>query len=94
MLKYYIIANTGDKDFITYQDNEISPILGFPTDIWTTENTEWAQRVGATEVTKETAQTQLNEYIDYLRSIYIEPTPENAEWNPLQDEYPEYIILP
>jgi len=94
MLKYYIIANTGKKDFITYQDNEIYPILGFPTDIWVTENTEWAQRVGAIEITKETAQTQLNEYIDYLRSIYVEPTPENAESNPSQDEYPQYIILP
>ena len=86
MLKYYIITSTGEKNFVTYQDNEIAHVSSFPTDIWVTENTAWAEKVGATEITKEEAQTRLNEYIDYLRSIYVQSTPE--------DMYPEYIILP
>jgi hypothetical protein len=86
MIKYYIIANTGKKDFVSYEDNQISPIENFPADIWVTENVEWAQKVGAVETTKEIAQTRLNDYIDYLRSIYEQSTPE--------DIYPEYIELP
>jgi len=86
MLKYYIIANSGEKDFVTHEDNAIAYVENFPADIWVTENTEWAQRVGATETTKEAAQTRLNDYIDYLRSIYVQSTPE--------DIYPEYIELP
>ena len=86
MLKYYIIVNTGEKNFVTYQDNEIAHVSSFPADIWVTENIAWAERVGATETTKEAAQTRLNDYIDYLRSVYVESTPE--------DIYPEYIELP
>jgi hypothetical protein len=86
MLKYYIIDNPGEKDFVTYEDNAIAYIENFPANIWVTENTEWAQRVGATETTKESAQTLLNDYIDYLRSVYVQSTPE--------DIYPEYIELP
>jgi hypothetical protein len=94
MLRYYIIVNTGEKDFVTYEENQTSLVSGYPADVWVTENTEWAQRVGAVKTTKEDAQTRLNEYIDYLRSIYVAPTPENAESNPSEDEYPQYIVLP
>jgi hypothetical protein len=86
MLKYYIIANSGEKDFVTYEDNIIAYVENFPDDIWVTENTAWAERVGATETTKEAAQTRLNDYIDYLRFTYVQSTPE--------DMYPEYIELP
>ena len=86
MLKYYTIANSGEKDFVTHEDNAIAYIENFPANIWVTENAEWAQRVGATETTKELAQTLLNDYINYLRSVYVESTPE--------DIYPEYIELP
>jgi len=86
MLKYYIITNPGEKGFVTHEDNAIAYVGNFPANIWVTENTEWAQRVGATETTKESAQTLLNDYINYLRSVYVESTPE--------DIYPEYIELP
>lgn len=86
MLKYYIITSNGEKNFVTYQDNEIAHVSNFSADIWATENIAWVEKVGATEITKEEAQTRLNEYIDYLRSVYVQSTPE--------DTYPEYIILP
>jgi hypothetical protein len=86
MLKYYIIADSGEKGFVTHEDNAIAYVENFPANIWVTENTEWAQRVGATETTKESAQTLLNDYINYLRSVYVESTPE--------DIYPKYIELP
>lgn len=57
-LKYYTATNTG-KGFITHEDNE-SPagcIYGHPGNIWTTTNTGWASRVGATEITFNEAQT-------------------------------------
>lgn len=55
-LKYYVATNTG-KGFITHADNESAHIAGHPGELWTTENTTWAARVGATEKTYEEAQT-------------------------------------
>jgi hypothetical protein len=55
-LKYYHTTNTG-KGFITHAENESSHISGHPGEIWTTENTTWAARVGATEKTQVEAQT-------------------------------------
>ena len=54
-LKYYHATNTG-KGFITENDSRQSHIAGHPGDIWTTKNTAWATRVGATEKTLEEAQ--------------------------------------
>lgn len=54
-LKYYEATNTG-KGFITHAENEANHIAGHPGDVWTTENTAWATRVGATSKTKEEAQ--------------------------------------
>tara|TARA_R110000772_G_C13234287_1_gene433072 strand:+ start:58 stop:327 length:270 start_codon:yes stop_codon:yes gene_type:complete len=54
-LKYYHTTNTG-KGFITHAENESAHIAGHPADIWITENTAWAARVGATEKTQAEAQ--------------------------------------
>lgn len=54
-MAYYHAVNTG-KGFITHEDNESSHIAGHPGDVWVTDNSAWAARVGATEKTKEEAQ--------------------------------------
>ena len=54
-IKYYKATNTG-KGFITHADNESSHVSGWPGEVWTTENTTWAARVGAVEKTKSEAQ--------------------------------------
>lgn len=54
-MAYYQVENTG-LGFITHEDNETSHVAGFPANIWITENTAWASRVGAVEKTKEEAQ--------------------------------------
>ena len=54
-LKYYVATNTG-KGFITHADNESNYIEGHPGNVWTTENTTWATRVGAIEKTFSEAQ--------------------------------------
>ena len=59
MPKYYQTENTG-KGFITHGDNELAHISGYPGNVWVTENTAWAVRVGAVEKTKLEAQTLVN----------------------------------
>lgn len=54
-MAYYTIANTG-KGFITHTDNESAHVAGYPGDVWVTENSTWATRVGATSKTKSEAQ--------------------------------------
>jgi hypothetical protein len=54
-MNYYQAVNTG-LGFITHEDNELAHVAGYPGDIWATENTTWAARVGAVEKTKEEAQ--------------------------------------
>jgi hypothetical protein len=68
-LKYYQAINTG-KGFITHEDNESAHVAGYPGDIWTTENTTWATRVGATEKTLEQAQAIVDAAIS--GSVYPE----------------------
>lgn len=58
-MKYYIAENYG-RGFITHQDNESNHVSSYPANIWVTENTSWAARVGAVEITKEQAQTLVN----------------------------------
>ena len=59
MPKYYEVENTG-KGFITHDDNELAHVSGYPGNVWVTENTAWAVRVGAVEKTKLEAQTLVN----------------------------------
>ena len=54
-MAYYTIANTG-KGFITHADNESTHVAGYPGDVWVTENSTWATRVGATSKTQAEAQ--------------------------------------
>tara|TARA_Y100001972_G_C7463192_1_gene236259 strand:- start:310 stop:561 length:252 start_codon:yes stop_codon:yes gene_type:complete len=54
-MAYYTATNTG-KGFITHADNESAHVAGYPGDVWVTENSTWATRVGATSKTKAEAQ--------------------------------------
>lgn len=71
-MAYYHATNTG-KGFITHEENESAHIAGYPGDIWITENTAWATRVGATEKTKEEAQALVDSSLE--GKVY----PENHE---------------
>ena len=62
-LKYYTTTNTG-KGFITHDENESAHIAGHPGEIYTTENTSWATRVGATEKTFAEAQALISSSLD------------------------------
>ena len=63
--KYYEAVNTG-KGFITHGDNELSHISGYPGNVWLTENTAWAARLGLSEITRLEAQTLVNTAISGL----------------------------
>jgi hypothetical protein len=58
-MAYYQVESAG-VGFITHEDNESAHIAGFPANIWVTENTAWAARVGAVEKTKEEAQALID----------------------------------
>jgi hypothetical protein len=62
-MAYYYAENTG-LGFITHEDNETSHISGYFANIWATENTAWAERVGAIEKTKEEAQAIIDAEIE------------------------------
>jgi len=68
-MAYFHAVNTG-KGFITHADNELSHVSGYVGDIWVTENSTWATRVGATEKTKEEAQALVDAAIS--GSVYEE----------------------
>lgn len=67
---YYHVEHTGIKGFITHADNEAAHVAGYPGDVWVTENTTWATRVGATEKTKSEAQALVDAAIS--GSVYPE----------------------
>lgn len=87
-MKYYIAENYG-LGFITHQDNESNEIVGYPANVWVTENTSWAARVGAVEITKEQAQTLVDdaysEEMDKIRA-YIDSSDPSEEIINLQLE--------
>lgn len=58
-MAYFVVENTG-TGFITHEDNEIAHISGYPANVWSTDNTAWATRVGAVEKTKEEAQALID----------------------------------
>lgn len=80
-LKYFQAENYG-KGFITHEDNEFKHVSGYPGNIWVTENEVWAQRVGATELTKEQAQAIVDAEIAQV------------EVNPPNQQGPVAITLP
>lgn len=69
-MNYYQVTNTG-KGFITHEDHELSPITQFPGEIWGTDNIAWAERVGATLITLEEAQTIVNTILQSQYDIEI-----------------------
>lgn len=91
-MHYYQIDNPGIKDWITHEDNQTHPIVQYPPNIWVTENTEWAERVGAAELTKEQAQTVSDIYVDELR-VEWEACMSGSQPETCGPE-PPYFILP
>lgn len=75
-MAYYVAVNTG-KGFITHAENESAHIAGYPGDVWVTENTTWASRVGATSKTKTEAQALVDTVIS--GSVYPEGHPNAGE---------------
>jgi len=70
-MAYYQATNTG-VGFITHQDNETAHVSGYPANIWITENTSWATRVGAVSKTKAEAQALVDASI--AGQVYPEGT--------------------
>lgn len=68
-MAYYHTTNTG-KGFITHADNESAHVAGYPGDVWITENSTWATRVGATSKTQAEAQALVDAAIS--GSVYDE----------------------
>jgi hypothetical protein len=68
-MAYYQATNTG-KGFITHPDNESAHVAGYPGEVWITENSTWAARVGAVSKTKVEAQALVDAAI--AGSVYPE----------------------
>jgi hypothetical protein len=75
-MAYYQATNTG-KGFITHEENEVAHVAGYPADLWLTENTEWATRVGAVPKTKVEAQALVDAAI--AGQVYPEGHPNAGE---------------
>lgn len=75
-MAYFQATNTG-KGFITHADNEAAHVAGFPGNVWVTENTTWASRVGAVSKTKVEAQALVDAAI--AGSVYPEGHPNAGE---------------
>ena len=75
-MAYFIAENTG-KGFITHEDNQIAHIAGFPANVWVTENTAWASRVGAVEKTKEEAQALVD--TELAGKVYPQGHPQEGQ---------------
>ena len=98
-MKYYVAENTG-KGFITHEENESNYIQGFPANVYATENSSWASRVGATEKTKVEAQSLVDASVQESRTQqqnYINSLEDGEEKTRLQEELdnsPETVLLP
>ena len=68
-MAYYQATNTG-KGFITHPENESAHVAGYPGNVWITENSTWAARVGAVSKTKVEAQLLVNNAL--LGKLYPE----------------------
>ena len=75
-MAYFVAENTG-KGFITHADNEAAHIAGFPANVWVTENSAWAQKVGAVEKTKAEAQALVD--ADLVGKVYPEKHPQAGQ---------------
>jgi hypothetical protein len=93
-MHYYQIVNPGTKDWITHEDNQIAHIAQYGNDIWVTENTAWAARVGATELTKEQAQDVCNAEVTEARVAWEACRLENPDNEEICGSEPQYYSLP
>ena len=75
-MAYYQATNTG-KGFITHAENESDHIAGYPGNVWITENSTWAARVGAVLKTKVEAQALVD--ADIVGLVYPETHPNAGE---------------
>jgi hypothetical protein len=75
-MAYYQATNTG-KGFITHAENETAHVAGYPGNVWITENSTWAARVGAVSKTKIEAQALVDTAI--AGSVYPEGHPNAGE---------------
>jgi hypothetical protein len=75
-MAYFVAENTG-KGFITHEDNEATHVASFPANVWVTENSAWAQRVGAVEKTKSEAQALVDAAI--AGQVYPERHPQAGQ---------------
>ena len=75
-MAYYQATNTG-KGFITHAENESAHVAGYPGDVWVTENSTWAARVGAVSKTKVEAQALVD--ADIAGQVYPEEHPNAGE---------------
>ena len=75
-MAYYQATNTG-KGFITHAENEVAHVAGYPGDVWVTENSTWASRVGAVSKTKVEAQALVDAAI--AGQVYPEGHPNAGE---------------
>ena len=75
-MAYYQATNTG-KGFITHSENESAHVAGYPGNVWITENSTWAARVGAVSKTKVEAQALVDASI--AESVYPEGHPNEGE---------------
>ena len=92
-MHYYQITNPGTVNWITHEDNQVAHISQYGSDIWVTENTEWATRVGATELTKDQAQTVCDAEVTEAR-IAWEACRASAEDPEQCGPEPQYYSLP
>lgn len=93
-MKYFVAENTG-RGFITHEDNELAHIAGYPGNVWVTENTAWATRVGAIEKTKEEAQAIVDVAIATLsEELKNRPQDPNNPDRQSDNRLPVAIILP
>lgn len=90
---YYQVDNPGIVNWISHQDNQIAQISQYMPNIWVTENTEWAARVGATELSKSDAQTVCDTYTTE-QIVLWEACCSSSLDESVCGPRPEYTILP
>ena len=93
-MHYYQITNPGIKDWITHEDNKIAHIAQYGKDIWVTENTAWATRVGAAELTKSEAQTICNTEVTETKIAWNTCKLQNPDQEEVCGEEPQFYTLP
>ena len=93
-MHYYQIVNPGTADWITHEDNQIAHIAQYGDDIWVTENTTWAARVGAKELTKAEAQAVCDAEVTEARVAWEACRVEHPGQEEACGQEPQYFTLP